>query len=110
MIKVGASSFTKSTPSRKEEKMRKYYLEIESYEDDSSIIGLRVVDQATRNRRERFIKSMKHKNIRIDFYIINRNVHNRLYFCQELTLAATKITSITNRELRARAIRKEKNK
>lgn len=86
--------------------MRKYYIEVESYEDDSLIIGLRVVDQRTKNRREKFAKTLK--NVRIDFYMIDRNVHSRLSLCQELNITSTKLMIITNRELRANSLRKEK--
>ena len=77
--------------------MRKYYLEVESYRDDNSLCTVRVINQATKNRREKFIKNLK--RIKLDFLKINYNVNDMLSLCEDLNMASTKLMSIANREL-----------
>ena len=90
--------------------MRKLYLEIESYQDDTSVNGIRMIGQATKNRREKLARNWK--NIRLDFFEIDYKTkgkpdagiitRNRLFICQELSLASIKLMSITSKELYGR--------
>lgn len=77
--------------------MKKYYIEVENYQDDSMVIGIRVINQATKNRRERLARTLR--NTHIDFFRICPGSHGRLGLCQELSMAATKLMSVVNKEI-----------
>ena len=77
--------------------MRKYYLEIESYRDDNSISTLRIIDQATKNRTEKFIKTLK--NLKVDFFIISADFHRQLSIAQDLNEASSKLIKLEIKNL-----------
>lgn len=77
--------------------MRKYYLEIESYKDDKSISTLRIIDQATKNRAEEFIKTLK--NLNVEFYRISADLHRLLCVAHDLSDASTKIITLEIKNL-----------
>jgi len=49
--------------------MRKY-LEVETFKDEPSLLGIRVINQREKNRREQFSKQLK--NVRILFFEIGK--------------------------------------
>lgn len=51
--------------------MRKYYIEVESYRDNTLIIGIKIIDQATKNRRSKFAKTLE--NVKLDFFLVEVN-------------------------------------
>ncbi len=77
--------------------MRKYYLEIESYRDDNSISTLRIIDQATKNRTERFFKSIKH--LKVEFLGIDADFHRQLSLARDLNDATAKLIKLEIKQL-----------
>lgn len=77
--------------------MRKYYLEIESYRDDNSISTMRIIDQATKNRTEKFIKTLK--NLKVDFFIISDDFHRQLSVARDLNEASSKLIKLEIKKL-----------
>lgn len=77
--------------------MRKYYLEIESYRDDNSISTMRIIDQATRNRTEKFIKTLK--NLKVEFFRIDADFHRQLSIARDLNEASSKLIKLEIKNL-----------
>ena len=77
--------------------MRKYYLEIESYRDDNSLSSIKIIGQATKNRRERFAKTLK--NLKIEFFKICPDFHRQLSIAQDLGEAQLKLVALEIRGL-----------
>jgi len=77
--------------------MRKYYLEIESYQDDNSLSTLRIIDQATKNRREKFAKTLK--NLRLEFFRISDDFHMQLSIARDLNEASSKLIKLEIKKL-----------
>jgi len=77
--------------------MRKYYLEIESYGDDNSISSVEIIDQRTKNRRERFAKTLK--NLRLEFFIISDDIFRLLSIVQALNEASSKLMRLEIKKL-----------
>lgn len=90
--------------------MRKYYLEIESYGDDNSISSVEIIDQRTKNRRERFAKTLK--NLRLEFFIISDDIFRLLSIVQALNEASSKLMRLEIKKLHSEnwtKIKGEKN-
>ncbi len=77
--------------------MRKYYLEIEYYQNDMSISTLRIIDQATKNRREEFAKTLR--NLDIIFFRIDNDFHRQLSIAQDLNEASSKLIRLEIKNL-----------
>lgn len=77
--------------------MRKYYLEVESYRDDTLVCRVGVINQATKNRRERFAKNFK--GMKLDFLTINQDINQILSLCEDLNMASFKLMNLVNKEL-----------
>ena len=77
--------------------MRKYYLEIESYRDDNSLSALRIIDQATKNRTEKFIKTLQ--NLKVELFIIDADFHRQLSIAQDLSEASSKLIRLEIKKL-----------
>lgn len=73
-------------------KMRKYYLEIESYRNDNSLSGIEIINQATKNRRERFAKTLK--NLRLDFFEVDIHDFMRIATARNLAEASVKLMNL----------------
>jgi len=77
--------------------MRKYYIEIESYRDDTSITGIKIIDQQTKNRRSRLAKTLK--NVRLDFFLLEVNAfRQRLQCARDLGEASAKLLNLEIRD------------
>lgn len=72
--------------------MRKYYLEVESFRDDSSIIGIRIVDQRTKNRRSKLAKKLV--NTQLDFFRTSPGKLGLLTNARDLSEASTKLINL----------------
>jgi len=77
--------------------MRKYYLEIEYYQDDMSLSTLRIIDQRTKNRRAEFAKTLR--NLDIEFFPICDDFHRQLSVAQDLNEASTKLIKLEIKKL-----------
>lgn len=73
--------------------MRKYYLEVESYKIDDSIIQLRIVDQRTKNRRYSFVRNPL-RDIRIEFFEIPSDNLGLLSCAYDLGEASVKLMKL----------------
>ena len=72
--------------------MRKYYLEIESYRADNSLSTLEIIDQATKNRREKFAKTLE--NLRLEFFRIDIDDFMRIATARNLAEASVKLMNL----------------
>ncbi len=77
--------------------MRKHYLEIEYYQNDMSISTLRIIDQRTKNRREKFAKTLK--NLDIEFFPICSDFHRQLSIARDLNEATAKLIKLEIKNL-----------
>ena len=77
--------------------MRKYYLEIESCKDDNSISSIEIIDQRTRNRREKFAKTLQ--NLKIEFFSICDDFHGQLSIARDLNEASSKLIKLEIKKL-----------
>lgn len=74
----------------------KYYLEVESYKANSSVTAIRIVNQTTKNRREKLSSILK--SMKVDFFEIDDEPYSRLNCSFYLSEASTKLIKIMIKE------------
>ena len=78
--------------------MRKYYLEIESYEHNRGLLGISIVGQAEKDRREKFGKKLSRVKIE-HFEILQETKEEILQTARDFAHATRKLIDLKVKEL-----------